>query len=255
MRCPACDARNAEDAAWCTQCFERFSPGPGGTPAVEAATRPGAQDPTTPPRPTGPEGAARTDATSRPGQERDVPDRDVADRDVADRDVPDRDVRVDGEVVEWRCATCGAWNPLEAPACHRCATPRSGFGPASAPASGSAAGHGRVALPGALLASALLPGLGHILQGATGTGLGRALLWVLWGGGGLSLLRTAGVSAGAVVLVLSALCLWAVSLLDLQRAAAGAPPIATGRMLAWSVVVVTLLLVVAVMATSVGGAG
>lgn len=227
MRCPTCNAHNADDAPWCTQCFERFTPEASEPPGDVAA--PGEPDPREPPAA---DGGAHT---------------------ATDGAAAERDIRVDGGEVEWRCATCGAWSPLAAPVCHRCASPRTGFGPAATPSPGGADGQRRVGPGGALLASALLPGLGHLVQGAIGTGIGRALLWVLWAGGGLSLLRTGGVSAGAVVLLLSALGLWVVTLVDVRRATAGAPPIATGRVLAWSVVVVTLLLVGAVMGASMGG--
>lgn len=216
MRCPTCNARNAEDAAWCTQCFAPLAAGapepPPSAPTTTTGAVPAAADP--------------------PAAEQ-----------------QDRAVRLRGEVVEWRCAACGAWTPLDVPNCATCASPRSGFGPAATTLGDP---RPRVGVGPALVASALLPGLGHLLRGAVGTGLGRVLLWTMWGGGGAALAASAGVGPGALVLLLAAAALWAVSLVDLQRAAAGDPPVANGRVLAWSVVVVTLLLVVAVLGTTAG---
>ena len=158
-------------------------------------------------------------------------------------------MRLRGEVVEWRCAACDSWTPLEASSCGTCSSPRAGFGPATATLADP---QPRVGLGPALVASALLPGLGHLLRGAPGTGVGRVLLWTMWAGGGVALVASAGLSPGALVLLLAAVALWAVSLLDLRRAAAGEAPVADGRVLAWSVVVVTLLLVGAVLGTTAG---
>ena len=162
---------------------------------------------------------------------------------------PERAVRLRNEVVEWRCGACGSWTPLTAPGCAICASPRAGFGPTgpAAPQHPPA-----VALGPAMAASALLPGLGHLLRGQIGTGLGRLLLWVLWGGSAVTSLVAAGPAPSAVVLLLAALAVWVVSLVDLRRHASGQPPVADGRVLAWSVLGVTLALVVAVLAGTVG---
>lgn len=103
-----------------------------------------------------------------------------------------------------------------------------------------------------MVASALLPGVGHLLRAQVGTGLARLLLWVLWGGSGVAMVVSAGPSPAAVVLVLAALAVWVVSLVDLQRHAAGRSPLAGGRVLAWSVLGVTLVLVGAVLASTDG---
>ncbi len=237
MRCPNCAARNAEAAAWCTQCYQPFTP-PGGPDSVEVPPTEGGAD--APP--------ARRAGTASPPPVPEPPGADVAPGADAGADAAERDVRVRGEVVEWRCAACEGWTPLEAPSCATCASPRAGFGPAST----RSVQDPSVALGPALAASALLPGLGHLLRGAVGTGLGRAVLWLLWAGGGLALARSAGLGTGAVVLLLAAVVLWAVSLVDLQRHAAGAPPLATPRVLAWSVVGVTLLLVSVLLGGTMG---
>ncbi len=231
MRCPSCSARNADHASWCTQCYARFAdpdpdPGPGPGPGAADASpgaAPGAG------RPPGPLAVPTPAAPTRAGG--------------------DRDIRLRGELVEWRCRACDGWTALAAPACATCASPRSGFGPTDVGDQDRAA---VVGLGPALAASALLPGLGHLLTGFVGRGLGRMLLWLLWAGGGVAMTVSAGVTPGAVVLLVAALALWAVSLVDLRRQAAGQPVLADGRILAWSVVGVTLLLVGAVLAGTAG---
>ena len=227
MRCPECGARNAEDAPWCTQCYTGFAPGGGAAPPGDGSGPP-------PPSPTADHDAWEPGAEEGGG---------------APPDTPERDVRLRDEVVEWRCGACGSWTPLTAPNCATCAGPRAGFGPTGRAASQQPPA---VALGPAMAASALLPGLGHLLRGQAGTGLGRLLLWLLWGGSGVTVLVTAGPTPAAVVLLLAALAVWGISLVDLQRHAAGQPPVADGRVLAWSVVGVTLALVGAVLASTVG---
>lgn len=229
MRCSACGARNTHDAAWCTQCFEVLRQAADGEEPTSAAGQQGSVE--------APDGAAAV-----PGE----PDR-TAPAVPEPAAAQDRAVRVDGDLVEWRCATCDGWNPLEADSCGGCGGPRAGFGPEPGRADRS---RPEAPLATTLVASALLPGLGHLLGGATGSGAGRLLLWLLWGGGGVGLLLTAGAGLAAAVLLSAAAVLWAISLVDLHRAAAGDAPIATGRVLAWAVVGVTLLLVVAMVAAS-----
>lgn len=228
MRCPSCGARNTDEAAWCTQCFEMIVEAADGEEPTSAA---GQQD-----------SADAPDAAAVPGQ----PDP-TAPAVPEPAAAQDRAVRVDGDLIEWRCATCDGWNPFETDTCASCGGPRSGFAPEAARTDRS---RPELPLVTTLVASALLPGLGHLLIGATGSGVGRLLLWLLWGGGGVGLLLTAGGGLAAAVLLSAAAALWAVSLVDLHRAAAGDAPIATGRALAWAVVGVTLLLVMAMVAVS-----
>lgn len=217
MRCPACGARNRPDAAWCTQCYE---------PTTAEARRTGVA--------AGERGVPAADAP--PAATRDVGDGDVRDRDVRDRD---------GE-VEWRCGACGTWSPLLAPTCAGCGTPRTGFGEAP-PRRDVHVGAGAV-----LVASGLLPGLGHVLAGRLGTGLARALLFVLWAAGGLVLLRGTGGAAGGTVLVLGALVVWAASLVDVTRLDTAHPPLLGPRRLGMLVLVVTSVLLVAGMLATPG---
>jgi hypothetical protein len=138
MRCPACGARNSDDATWCTQCYADVRPRPV------------------------PEPSAGTNEAARPA----VPDQHATPQRPAapvDRDVRDRD-----GVVEWRCAACDGWTELESPTCAVCGSPRRGFGElAAAPARSTSEG----AIVGASL---LVPGLGHMLAGRYGTGIARA---------------------------------------------------------------------------------
>ncbi len=215
MRCPDCGARNTGSAAWCTQCFASLR---SAAPSAEAAPAP-------PPPPPG-----------------------VTDT-AAPAEAAARDIRVRGEDVEWRCAACDAWSPLEEPVCTVCAAPRRGFGGDGSPATSPTAPADQTT---AVVASVLLPGLGHLLRGRVGTGLARMVLWLLWGGGGLAVLLGSGGGMAAAVLLLAALLVWAVTLVDLQRLAGGRPPLATGRVLAWSVVGVTLVLALVALAAAAG---
>jgi hypothetical protein len=160
-----------------------------------------------------------------------------------------RDIRVDGDRVEWRCARCEGWNPLERPDCGTCGSARVGFTPGTATEPTVATTGGSAPL----LASAVLPGLGHLLVGRPGSGTARLLLWLLWAGGAGAILASAGLSGAAVVLGLAALGLWSLSLHDLVQLARGRPEVLTGRVLAWSVVGVTTLLVLFAVAGT-GGA-
>ncbi len=160
-----------------------------------------------------------------------------------------RNIRVDGDRIEWRCDRCEGWNPMERPDCGTCGGARVGFTPGSAPApavttTGSAA---------PLLASALLPGLGHLLVGRPGSGTARVLLWLLWAGGAGAALVSAGLSGAVLVLGLAAIGLWLLSLHDLVQLSKGRAEVLSGRVLAWSVVGVTTLLVLLAVAGT-GGA-
>ncbi len=228
MRCPSCGARNTGSAAWCTQCFASLR-------SVDPPDDPPDEVPAAPPEPEQP-----ADASSPPPG-------------VTAPSGPagpsERDIRVRGEDVEWRCAACDAWSPLEEPTCTVCGASRPGFGSGTRGATASTA---RADPRGALIASVLLPGLGHVLRGHPGTGLARMVLWLSWGGGGLAVLLGSGGGRAAAVLLPAALLVWAVTLVDLQRLSAGRPPLATARVLAWSVVGVTLVLALVALAAATG---
>jgi hypothetical protein len=105
----------------------------------------------------------------------------------------------------------------------------------------------------AVTASLLLPGLGHLLAGAVGSGLARAVLWVVWAGAGLGDLRGARGSLAAVSLV-GALVLWAASAIDAASLAGGTGrQLLEGRRMVALVAVVTAGMILAVSALLPGG--
>ncbi|MFU8841314.1 MAG: hypothetical protein ACNA8R_11425 [Nitriliruptoraceae bacterium] len=221
MICPACGARNGERATWCSQCFTVLD-GPPPGPAGAAPSGPAGAVPPPPP----PAAAVDTPAATSGGK-------------PGGGGPPERDVRVRDDQVEWRCTVCGGWSSLLEEACLGCGARRLGFTPAEV----AAPSVPRVGVTVSLLASALLPGLGHLLRGVLGLGLAVLLLWLLWAGGALA--SRGGAAPLTAVLVLAAALLWAVSLLDLQRRTTDAEPVLTGRLLAWGTVGVTGLLVLA----------
>ena len=230
MRCPACGAHNAEAAAWCTQCFERF--GVRGDPSHDPASpHPEPPPPASPPPLPGPPPLPAEVAPPTPEA------------------ATQRDIRVDGDRIEWRCGSCEGWNPLERPDCDACGSARVGFTPdtPTAPVAATTAGG---AAP--LLASAVLPGLGHLLVGRPGPGIARLLLWLLGAGGAGAILVSAGLTGAALVLALAAIGLWILTLHDLFQLARGGAEVLTGRVLAWCVVVVTTLLVLLAVAGATG---
>jgi hypothetical protein len=219
VRCRVCGARNAEDAAWCTQCYAD---------------------------PRGPVDAPPT--TDTPATV--APDAGREGGEAAAHDAAARDVRtVDGE-VEWRCRTCDAWSPLLRERCVTCSSPRQGFGEVVPPPAVGAADRGRL-----VLASLVLPGLGHLLVHRTGTGVARLVLALSWGVGALVIARGAtGVGLlPAIPLVLGAVAVWAGSVRDVLAMVDGAPELLRPRVLSWltgGVVVATLVAVVIVAGSS-----
>lgn len=216
-RCPSCGARNAARAPWCTQCYAAFDGDDASAVAVRGEPAGAADEGDG----HGPAGAADASGTASGAG---------------------RDVRQDehGE-VEWRCATCQGWSPLEAATCTVCGTPRRGFGEA----------------PGVeppdeqrtVLRSALVPGLGHMLAGRVGSGIARAVLGLGWLVGGAALLVSAaragsGVWA-ALPLLAGAGAVWVLTVFDARSLARGSShEYLDGRTLLWLVVGVTSLLVV-----------
>lgn len=155
-----------------------------------------------------------------------------------------RDVRQQDGEVEWRCHACATWQPLGLTHCGTCGTVRTGFGypPRTARTSASPTT--------ALLASAVLPGLGHLLLGADGAGIARLVLWVVWIVGGIALVVEPASRGIGGVLVAGALALWVASMIGVWRLGSGEPDPVGTRMLALGVGAITLLIVlVAVAAT------
>ena len=174
VRCPQCGARNGADAEWCTQCYARLT----AATAEEAAAAP---SPPASPRSTAAAGGGSTLASG------------------------DGRFRQTEDGLEWRCATCEEWNPIERLSCAVCSTP---FG--TTPADDQQAA--RPDVPAALLVggSLVLPGLGHWLLGLRGTAFLRGLLALVWGLGGLLLLLRARASGQSVIPAVPLLLGWAV---------------------------------------------
>lgn len=216
MRCPACGARNSPTADWCTQCYADLRP----PPTAESAPTPDA------------------DADAGRG-------RVTEDRGTGPEDEPSRDVRsVEGE-VEWRCGRCGTWSPLDAVTCVTCDGPRTGFGEANAAAREPSAS--REAL---VAASVVLPGLGHLLAGRTGSGAARLVLALSWALGAVAVTRAAGLLAAAPLL-LGAGIMWVATVRDVLALHRGGPELLTPRVLAGltAAVVGTLLVVLVAITT------
>jgi hypothetical protein len=149
--------------------------------------------------------------------------------------------------LEWACARCGSWNSLEVSGCVVCGAPLGARDEEPAPRDLSPVT--------GLVATALLPGLAHVLAGRIGTGVARALLWLLWLAGGIALVVSARGSDGSVlpglVLLLGAVAVWVGSLLDTQvLVAGGRRELLDARALLWLVVGVIGLITVAFLLTA-----
>ena len=219
-RCAACGARNVREAVWCTQCYAALGADVGPSPTDPAGASPGV-----------PAGASPGGVPAGPAS---------GDPVVPPAAAVQRDIRDLGEgVIEWRCATCDGWTGLGQGSCGVCGSPRQGFG-------ADVTGQLKPVDPArALSASLVLPGVGHVLAGAVGSGSARILLALFWAGGAVTLLRggTSGALPGGI-LVAGALALWVATAIDVRRLAEGRrDQLLDGRGLAGLVVVVTLLLV------------
>lgn len=234
MRCPQCGAANTDSAAWCSQCYARFESTPEQPPgdaddAVVDRGQPGEQS--------GVRSDAGTGATGRGAAG------------AVDRDVRERD-----GALEWRCRTCRAWTPFETEQCVRCGAPRQGFLPEPAGTRPTPA----VPAAGRLIAASVaLPGLGHVLARRSATGVARAVLALLWLGGGIGLVLAGQGGLARLpgfVLLLGAGVLWAGTVLDVSELASGGRrELLTTRVLLWLVVAVTSLLLVALMGATLAG--
>ncbi len=210
MRCPACGARNAETAEWCTQCYVRLdgassgapAAAPDGPPAAPTTTPPATHEvtpgPATGPAPVTPE----VPAGSGPGPGAEA--------------TSDGRFRRTPEGIDWRCELCETWNPLERTTCSSCRSP---FARTIAPTA-------EVELPDvdettAVIVSMLLPGAGHLMLKRTGAGILRMILYVSWLVGGLLLLRAAASSSQSLVpaapLLLGALAVLVASAVEVQQ--------------------------------------
>lgn len=224
MRCPECAARNPADAEWCSQCYrplreiDEESPEQTDDVARDAGTEPDATD-----------GAATEDAAGLDGG------------DTVLKTVVRERFRSTGEGFEWRCPTCESWVVLERSTCHVCG--------ASFRLSPEDEEEIPQRDPGTVLvASAALPGAGHIMLGRRGDGILRAATYVAWIGGAWLLIRAGrGTDVPilpAISLLLGAFAIWVVSAVDVVRLAQGdRTQVLTPRVYLWLVVGVVGLLV------------
>lgn len=246
MRCPDCGAHNPDAARWCGQCLTALAApeATGGSPDPEgrgtatggASARPAAHAAPDDAGRDGPDGGRSvTGAPTRPPSEASDARTGAP---TAGRDIRERD----GE-VEWRCPTCDGWSPLGAASCARCGAARTGFGEDAAPSVSPEDGDQLVAW------SLLLPGLGHVRAGRTGSGLARAVVALAWLLGGLALgigaLRVGSTPLAALPLLLGAAAVWVATALDVRALVQGrARELLDARGLLWLVAGVTGLLVV-----------
>jgi TM2 domain-containing membrane protein YozV len=211
VRCPSCGARNAESATFCTQCFASFAPPP-------------------PPPPPPPATGTASGPTGPSELDLDLP---LGGGPAADGPVEvlgDGRFRRGPEGMDWRCGVCQTWNPMERTTCAVC---RARFG-----AEEDEGPTVRDDVPPALAVAlgAALPGAGMFLLGRRATGIGHALLYLVW-------------LSGAVVLLLgSAVDTWMLTNGSTQQ-------VLTPRVLMWLVVAVIGLTTIAflVAALSLGG--
>lgn len=230
MRCPACGARNADSAAWCSQCYRSLRTGPG--PEVSAAPAEVAEPDAAPGPGSGrPQGTAPSDGSS------------------------DRRFRKSDEGVDWRCASCESWNPIERSTCTVCGTSLAATMGEADEEPGSDATSSTIAL-----ASVLLPGAGHVLLGRVAAGAGRMVLYVVWMVGGIALLLAASGSDGSVLpslpLLTGALILLATSVLDALALRQGrATELLSVRSLLWLTVGVIGLTTLALIGSALSVSG
>lgn len=201
MRCPTCGGRNAESAEWCSLCFAPLRE----TPPVEVA----------PPVDVAPPAAAASTATSSDGRFR----------------------RTD-DGLDWRCAACDRWNPIERQTCASCSEPF--VRTLGVEEAGVRTDVSEVAVVGA---SILLPGAGHVLLGRGAAGALRIVLYLSWLLGGIVLLAAAAGSGrspiAALPLLFGALTVLLASVVEAQRTVSGDETVLlTPRVLLWLVVVV-----------------
>ena len=246
MNCPACGARNSDTAEWCTQCYESLvEPEPEPTPPTPSP-------PAAPPQPQAPPGATDPTAAPEPAPSVGGPDEP---RTVGESE---QNVRRSGQFrriddrFEWVCRVCDTWNEVGVLRCQLCGV---GFGESVAPEEPEEI---EVAEPVALVASALLPGVGHLLIDRTASGAVRVFLFLLWAVGAF-LIGSAAADAGqsllpAFPLLFGAILMWIVSLYDVHAVYTDSDQLLDSRVVLWSVVGVFgltgLLFIVGVMRVS-----
>lgn len=227
MKCPGCGARNAEAAAWCSQCYAPFG--------TDDHTDHREQAPVAAPSP-----SAEVVPRARP----------------ATLVAGDARFRRSEEGVDWCCVACDAWNPLERSTCAVCGTSLSAALQEDEPPDPE-----RVSLAAIVVASVLLPGSGHFLLGRQAAGIGRLILYVVWAAGGLALLSAAAGADGSVLpalpLLTGAFVLLATSVLDAMALRRGdvTTEILSVRALLWLTVGVIGLTTLAFIASALSVSG
>lgn len=230
IRCHACGATNTDTADWCGQCYASLVTADESAAPPESATAPATAAPTASATAAEKEAAGSSPAMAE-------------------------GFRRSGDTVEWQCPTCQEWNSVDALRCSACATPLSArWERRDADAATPLAVRFDEPWTAALALSAVIPGAGHIGLRRYGSGIARAVLFAVWLTGGVALLVSGGVFAGAPLLLGTAL-LWAGSLADVAALRAGRREILGGRALLWLVVGVLGLSVLALFAAALRAPG
>lgn len=229
MRCPECGALNPDTAEWCGQCVTAV----GGAQAPDATARV-------------PDTAA--DARAAAGSSDVASPRDDGTDRSETADAGGREgFRTTGEGIDWQCAYCGSWNPLEVTTCAVCTQTFTETLRRRRGLDVEAETPGReVSENVALVATALVPGSGHWLLGHAGMGIARAVIYVLWLVGGLLLSVAAGSNQQSIwpglTLLLGAFVVWLGSVLDVVNLGRGNAEVLRPRVFFWLVVGVLGLL-------------
>lgn len=232
MRCPACGGRNADSAEWCTLCFAPLRE----TPPVESPPPAAADEPVAHGATVEEPAARRLDPAGAPAS--------AADPSVTATSSDGRFRRTE-EGLDWRCAACERWNPIERQTCATCRAPFARTVGAEDPGPRT-----DVSETAAVGASILLPGAGHVLLGRAPAGALRMFLYVTWLVGGVVLLRAAAGSGrsaiAALPLLVGALLVLLASVVEAQRTATGDETVLlTPRVTLWLVMAVVGGLMVA----------
>lgn len=239
LRCPHCGARNGPAATWCNLCLEPFAAGEP-EPVAPPPADPGADGPASelllpPPTPVGTsDGAGAPSCPPPPPPSPPSPTPSAA---VTAGSTDDVAFRTGPDGIEWCCRRCEAFNDVDAVTCGACGER---FGALLDDEAVAVPDVGEARL---LVSSLLLPGSGLWQLGRQGIGGGIAVLYVMFAGGTLALLSSAGDAGRAVVavapLVLGALVLLVGSTLDTLNVSRGSTRVLLdSRALLWCTVVV-----------------
>lgn len=218
-RCPNCNALISIDAEWCGQCYEplRARPEIPGAETGSSARGSSLQRADSVGPEFGPTTTSSTASTPR------VPLSAAA---------PSGIERTEAGTT-WTCPVCGERNEISLNRCGVCGASfaRLFEEPAPRPA---------IVPNTALIASLVLPGLGHWLAGRRGDGVARMILFVWLAGTVLVLAASrSGKGLGPIaslfaLFLVGAAVLWLESALDAHRVASGIEPVVSSRGLLWA---------------------